>query len=210
MMTESYNPSVCDPEMSEDFMEQDHVALAEIFRALDAALAGGDAARAFELLDFAWARLAVHIRAEHLRLFPAILNALAEDSGASDLVRRPSLAEAHACLERLRDDHDFFMRELAGSVNSLREMLRTASGGGEVSAEALEGVRQVITGVVARLEEHNRLEEEQVYLWPEMLLSGAAREEMRALVKLEIENLPPRFHEAATGDKSSERTERAG
>ena len=67
--------------MTEDFMEQDHAALGEIFHQLDSALGEGDRVRAFELLDLAWARLAVHIRAKHLHLFPAVFNTLAEGSG---------------------------------------------------------------------------------------------------------------------------------
>ena len=84
-------------QMADDFMEQDHTALGEIFRQLDAALAGGDTIRAFEVLDLAWARLAVHIRAEHLYLFPAVLNALAEDPGGDD-GSKPSPAKAREAI----------------------------------------------------------------------------------------------------------------
>ncbi|HWT03965.1 MAG TPA: hypothetical protein VN256_27195 [Pyrinomonadaceae bacterium] len=38
-----------------------------------------------------------------------------------------------------------------------------------------------------------RLEEEQVYLWPEALMSVEERAEMSARMRREIENLPPRF-----------------
>ena len=53
-----------------------------------------------------WARLAVHIRTEHLHLFPAI-------------ARRVNAAER--AIDRLRADHDFFMRELAQAIAILRE-----------------------------------------------------------------------------------------
>jgi hypothetical protein len=188
--------------MNQDFMEQDHVALAEVFRNLDAALAAGDAASSFRLLDFVWARLAVHIRAEHLRLFPALLNALGK-APATNSSSSPSLAEAHACFEILRHDHDFFMRELAGAVNTLRELSSDESGGAG-SAERLSDVRGKISEVMNRLAEHNRLEEEQVYLWPEALLDEAAREELSAQMRLEIENLPPRFNEPVSGSADSE------
>jgi len=202
MIKESYQAAALNPEMNKDLMEQDHVALAGIFRALNAAFGEGDAARAFELLDLAWARLAIHIRAEHLRLFPAILNALAKDSDAGDLAR-PSLVEARAAFARLHDDHDFFMRELACAVQTLREMRRDASGSAAVTEE-LANVRGKIMGVIDRLEEHNRLEEEQVYRWPETLLSAAAQEELRTLMRDEIENLPPRFRASVPADISSE------
>jgi hypothetical protein len=45
----------------------------------------------------------------------------------------------------------------------------------------------------ARLAEHNRLEEGQVYLWETTLLRENARAELRGRMKIEIENLPPRF-----------------
>src|SRR4051794_10723682 len=115
--------------MTEDFMEQDHVALGEVFRELDRALGDLNVARSFELLDLAWARLAVHIRAEHLHLFPAVLNALSENSGA-DNPAKPSLAEARVCLERLREDHNFFMSEFADAIRILRELPPLAQNGG--------------------------------------------------------------------------------
>jgi hypothetical protein len=47
--------------------------------------------------------------------------------------------------------------------------------------------------VAARLAEHNRLEEEQVYLWQSALLNEDARDDFRVRMRREIENLPPRF-----------------
>ena len=56
-------------------------------------------------------RPAVHIRAEHLRLFPAVLSATRDDAGL--------YAEVESAVAALRRDHDFFMRELAAAVNAL-------------------------------------------------------------------------------------------
>jgi hypothetical protein len=195
--------------MNENLMEQDHVALAEIFRRLDADLCDGDAVRSFQLLDFAWARLAMHIRAEHLRLFPAIINALAEETGTGRLAT-PTPVEARETLARLRDDHDFFMRELAGAVQVLRDVSRDARGDAS-STEQLSEVRAKIVEVTNRLEEHNRLEEERVYLWPAVLLGATAREELAILMGREIENYPARFRDSSsTEDISSEATGRIG
>src|ERR1043166_3376268 len=81
-----------------------------------------DVKRGFEQLDQFWARLAMHIRAEHLHLFPAIRQALGEgqDIGA------PSLSEAESVIAKLRSDHDYFMRELASAIGLLRQLLNGA------------------------------------------------------------------------------------
>ena len=39
------------------------------------------------------------------------------------------------------------------------------------------------------------MEEEQVYLWPVMLLAEAELDAVREGIRREIENLPPRFSE---------------
>lgn len=180
--------------MTEDFMEKDHAALSEIFRRLDAALGDGDVARAFELLDLAWGRLAVHIRAEHLCLFPSILSALAEVSGAGD-PSRPSFAEASETMKHLREDHNFFMRELAVAVKTLRRLSAVAPV--KASKGEMKGVRLKIEGVCARLEGHNRLEELKVYRWTETVLDSQAQARLVENLRRELENLPPRFGDTA-------------
>src|SRR6185503_15306411 len=95
----------------ERLLETDHESLAQLLAELDAELAKPNSVRAFELLDLFWARLAVHIRAEHLHLFPAIANATASlFTGRGGL---PTFQEAQYLLLQLRSDHDFFMKELA-------------------------------------------------------------------------------------------------
>ena len=59
----------------ESLLEDDHAALGELLAELDSELAKPNFVRGFELLDLFWARLAVHIRAENLHLFPALANA---------------------------------------------------------------------------------------------------------------------------------------
>jgi hypothetical protein len=180
--------------MTEDFMEQDHAALGEVFHQLDLTLGEGNTVRSFELLDLVWARLAVHIRAEHLHLFPAVLNALAEEAGADDPAK-PSLTEARACIERLRGDHTFFMRELSDAIKTLRELSRLALKVDD-STEQMGAVRRKALEVAARLEEHNRLEELKVYRWPATLIGPEAQVRLSQSLRRELENMPPRFDDS--------------
>lgn len=101
-------------------LEEDHNQLADLLAELKSRLKGGDAQEVFAALDVFWARLALHIRAEHLCVFPAILNAAPAKFSARDDV--PSFEEESAAIETLRADHNFFMDELAKAVKSLREV----------------------------------------------------------------------------------------
>jgi hypothetical protein len=65
--------------------------------------------------------LVVHIRAEHLQLFPALL-AASDGRQHVEVDDAPAPGVKHMAVERLREDHDFFMRELAGAVNAAREL----------------------------------------------------------------------------------------
>lgn len=60
-------------------LAHDHEELDRILRSLYAALDADDVEEGFKQLDLFRARLGVHIRAENLRLFPAILDALTAD-----------------------------------------------------------------------------------------------------------------------------------
>lgn len=170
----------------------DHEELDALGRGLLDAFERGAAAEVLAKLDMVWARLAVHIRAEHLHLFPALLAASA--GGAAQAANGPAANRVEESLSRLRADHNFFMRELAACVESVKG-LAAAEGSG--SAAELEAVRRKVLGVFERLSEHNRLEEEEVYHWPRALLSGAARDRLDAAVRRELENLPPRFDQPA-------------
>lgn len=132
----------------------------------------------------------MHIRAENLHLFPAILNALIVDARKQKDATL-SLEGVREAIEHLRRDHDFFMHELARAVKTLRELL--AAPGGKTETERLQGLQQIINAVSVRLEAHNRLEEEQVYRLPAILLESAEQSTLAAHMRREIENLPPRF-----------------
>ena len=152
-----------------ELLTTDHKELDALGRGLFEAFDRGDAAEVLSKLDVVWARLAVHIRAEHLHLFPALL---AASMGGGHAAGGPSAREVEETLSRLRDDHNFFMRELSACVNALK---RQAGGDECKPAEEFEAIRRSVLGVFERLREHNRLEEEEVYHWPRDLLSGAER-----------------------------------
>ncbi|HEY3025585.1 MAG TPA: hemerythrin domain-containing protein [Pyrinomonadaceae bacterium] len=168
-------------------LENDHESLGQLLTELDAQLAKPNIARAFELLDLFWARLAVHIRAENLHLFPALANAPASLFTGRDGL--PTSEEAQVVLMRLRSDHDVFMKELALTIKAMGEM----AGSQEAHFEEIEVLRQRLTIIKKRLEAHNLLEEEQAYVWPSTLFDERTMADLCDRLRHELENLPPRF-----------------
>lgn len=179
------------PQNAAHVLEEDHARLGELLSGIFAALDAGNLQEAYERLDLFWAGLAVHIRAEHLRLFPAILDALAKDASESPAAEL-SVSEVRDLIARLRNDHDFFMRELAREVNSLREMLTDASDANGRGA-LISHVRQNLTNVGQLLVEHNQLEEENIYRWSAKFLSETEQVQLADGILREITNIPPRF-----------------
>ncbi|MDQ3743657.1 MAG: hypothetical protein M3444_04680 [Acidobacteriota bacterium] len=177
--------------MKMDFLlERDHKELDGILRDLLLALDAGGVEEGFKQLDLFWARLGVHIRAENLCLFPAILHELNSGrKGRGDDM--PSLDEARQAIARLRTDHDFFMRELASAIKEMRGL--RARPGSQSEAKMLRDVRGRVAAVSHRLAAHNELEEERVYRWTNELLDLRAQALLAAKLRREIENLPPRF-----------------
>ena len=165
---------------------QDHAALGELLGQTIAALEVKDIERSYASLDLFWARLAMHIRAEHLHLFPAISDAVVETRNEDT----PSPADVQSAIEELRHDHDFFMRELSQAVLTLRGLLANA---GVAVVGTLEDIRKRIDAVDARLVKHNKIEEQGIYLWIGSLLSDGEQLTLAASVKKELENIPPRF-----------------
>ena len=163
--------------------------MGDLIAQLCAALEERDVERSFYLLDLVWARLAVHIRAEHLCLFPTLLDAARQLSTSESGI--PRFDEAQSVINQLRHDHDFFMVELARAVNTMRGML--SSGDSGAAEGQLRDVQKTIATVKARLEEHNKLEEEQVYHWPATLLESSRQAQLAECVRREIEKMPPRF-----------------
>jgi len=170
-------------------LEYDHELLSELLHDLQSGLQQQNAARAFEMLDLFWARLAVHIRAENLCLLPAILNAPRELFGNGGV---PAIEEAKGAIETLRSDHNFFMDELSKAVKTFREILANDEDPQHVS-EQFGTIRGRVDAVSLRLESHNALEEKKVYRWPALILSTPELESLCASLRRELENLPPRF-----------------
>jgi hemerythrin superfamily protein len=156
-------------------LSDDHQAVGEVLEQLLTALENKDVETSYSKLDLLWARLAVHIRAEHLHLFPAVI-------GRS--------TEAQTIVEDLRADHDFFMRELARSVGILREL----KNGDEA---ALSAVADTVREVEKRLAMHNEIEEDQIYARASIILTEPEQLELVAHINAELENRPPRFSEEA-------------
>jgi hypothetical protein len=168
-------------------LEPDHESLGHLLTGLQAELAKPDIRRGFELLDLFWARLAVHIRAENLHLFPALANASC--ALFTERQRLPTFETAQNVLRQLRSDHDFFMKELAQIVRTMRELVANS----QTNRKELEQVRRRLSVLAKRLEIHNQVEEEQAYTWPKLLFDDQATVEIGERLRHELENLPPRF-----------------
>ncbi len=167
-------------------LAHDHSELDELLAGFFAALSAGQLEQSFAQLDRFWARLAMHIRAEHLHLFPILLRAL-ETPRQRKESRGPSLEIGRSTISRLQEDHDFFMRELAAAVKQLGRLRWHAEEPG------LREVQEQVDRVRQRLETHNELEESQVYRWAELLLEPAERVALNDKMQRELGNLPPRF-----------------
>jgi hemerythrin superfamily protein len=151
-----------------NILSDDHAEVDELFASAFAALDRGE--DAFASIDLVWARLAVHIRAEHLHLFPT-LSTIAEQRADAALLKT---------LVGLREDHDHFMKTLAYIVTDLRQ------------AKAPD-VRERLADVATRLVKHNAVEETEVYPLVEKCLEEADRRDLYRRILAELENAPPRF-----------------
>jgi hypothetical protein len=138
-------------------------------------------------LDLLWARLAVHIRAEHLHLFPAVINCLTK----SPHIAQPGLSEAHVIVENLRRDHEYFMRELARVIGLVRELPTRIESAKDQAT--LTAVRDSVLEIENRLVNHNEIEENQVYRWASTILTEPEQIDLARRINAELENRPPRF-----------------
>jgi hypothetical protein len=170
--------------LTADHAELDEL-LADIFRSFE----DKDFERIYRQLDFFWARLAMHIRAEHLHLFPAILEA-SRLTGEIKEKQVPTFEVVKETIKRLQDDHNFFMRELAAAVKQTREVSDSDKSN---LSPYVKNVRKIITSVRKRLEIHNELEETEVYGWADALVEKTELAALNTKLQREINNLPPRF-----------------
>lgn len=151
-------------------LSDDHNAVGEVLTQLLAALDTKDVQTIYSRLDVLWARLAVHIRAEHLHLFPLLAS---------------KTSDAQPLIEHLRADHDFFMRELARAIAILRD------------DPNLDTVAGIVREVEKRLTAHNEIEEHQIYPRSSTMLTEPEQLQLLARINAELENRPPRFSAAA-------------
>ena len=144
-------------------LADDHVALDELLKQLHAALDHDDLDAAYAKLDLFWAKLAVHIRAEHLHLFPCVLS------------------EEDAVIEQLGADHEFFMRQLASAIETIR------------TGQGLSAVKSIISDIEQRLAHHNQIEESNVYHRATTVLNPEELEELSQRISSELHKRPSRF-----------------
>lgn len=163
-----------------DLLRDDHKAIDKILDCAFAALEQGNGPRAFEYLDRFWARLAVHIRAEHLHLFPTLLKAGSDTS-------------IEGVLARLRADHNFFMTELGSLIKQWRSTPNSMDG--PVHSSLLLETKERLEILRKRLITHNEIEEKQVYPLVESGLSQVDRYDFSAKIRGELTNMPRRFSE---------------
>ena len=170
-------------------LSDDHAALDTVLKQLQAALRSSDLEIAHVKLDLFWARLAVHIRAEHLHLFPTVLSSL--ENAAVSPASAPSLDEAKTVVAQLRQDHDFFMHQLALAVEIMRELLTLPE---QLTVpEGMNNVKKIVLEVERRLVRHNELEENQIYHWATILLNSEEQQKLQERITKELQNHPARF-----------------
>lgn len=174
---------------TDERLTDDHAELGDLLGQLIDALERKDVAQSHATLDLFWARLAIHIRAEHLHLFPEISRAVNRNLSQSPTREPPSPTETQRVIEELRNDHEFFMRELSEAIIITRSLLADAA----VSADPFKEVHDRVCAVQTRLVKHNEIEEQGIYAWTRSLLSEAEQSELAVRVNRELQNLPPRF-----------------
>lgn len=171
-------------------LEGDHKLIEEVLDDLLTLLQKQDINRAFELLDLFWTQLAVHIRAENVCLFPAILNAPRESFGRKNGL--PPFEEVKALIETLRADHAFFVDQVSQAIRRIRELMALA----DIPKVGLEPqvneIKETMLAVADRLRAHSDLEHDKVYAWPELLLPADQYELLLHVVSGEIDKMPRR------------------
>ena len=165
-------------------LSDDHDAVHEVLQQLLTAFSNKDVQTSHAKLDLLWARLGVHIRAEHLHLFPAIAS---------------EFSEAQSIIDNLRADHDFFMHELAQAIGILRELPTLLASESDEAKWAAVG--DTVREIEKRLATHNEIEENQIYHLASTILSEPAQMELSARINAELEHRPSRFSAEAWANK---------
>lgn len=166
----------------------DHSELDDLLAQLFDAFETENIEQVYRCLDLFWARLAMHIRAEHLHLFPAILQSVKIKKEENSNV--PSIKTVKEAITNLQKDHNFFMGEIISAMKQMRDLRESDQ---KDKSKVLKEVSEKIIAVKERLEKHNELEETEVYGWADTLLQTAERLDLNEKMKKELSNLPPRF-----------------
>lgn len=170
-------------------LAHDHAALDKVLRHLQTDLDSGDLAAIHSRLDLFWARLAVHIRAEHLHLFPAVIKGVSRASAAQTYSLK--LSEAQTSVDQLRAEHNFFMHELAQAICRLRDLLKET--GSHSAYVGIGKVRDAVLEIEKRLTLHNQLEETQIYRWAMDILNEQEKADLVTRIDAELAGRPSRF-----------------
>lgn len=173
---------------ADSLLSHDHSELDQLLEQVFAAFGSEDPSRVLATLDYLWARLAMHIRAEHLHLFPTLLRKAAEPNSVegTDAI----LSRLPDTISILRSDHDFFVKELGKNVNCLRGQGSEKS---EDPAVDRDEIQWNLLTVAQRLEVHNELEEKEVYPLAQALLTSEEIAALLVSIRRELANIPPRF-----------------
>ena len=161
-----------------DLLKSDHHELDRLLADLFESFSNGDTVKVLGQLDFFWARLAMHIRAEHLHLFPALRAVFDADDARSLIV------------ERLSKDHNFFMTELSAVMKQIRTLTSDSTADG---TDVLARIWKRMIRLQKRLKKHNRLEEKQVYLWADTAIAPSETQALMQGISKELNSMPPRF-----------------
>ena len=108
-------------------------------------------------LDLLWARLAVHIRAEHLHLFPAVTNRFTEVESVVESINWHAQIAISSCVNSRVRLVIFVNFYAAGECE----------GRGQIDCCSRRGSREVEN----RLVNHNEVEENQIYRWAGTILT---------------------------------------
>jgi len=185
----------------DNLLSDDHSEIDRLLDVIFEELYNGYLPSAYANVDYFWARLAMHIRAEHIHLFPALIKAALQTGSGSEKQTASALL-IESLIVRLREDHNFFMSELAGVVKIIRFAQDTENH--LLSANLVEEVKERLTNVRLRLITHNDIEETRVYPLVELTLSQNEAAEIFGRMKKELNNLPHRFiNEVMTSDASA-------
>ena len=168
-----------------NLLVDDHAYVDGFAGEIEASLRDGNIHALASKLDMFWARLAVHIRAEHLHLFPAILRAF--NRGDAINPANASLAEVEASVAGLRADHEFFMRLLASAVSLTREEPK------DLPSDSFVLIRNIVRAVETRLKTHNEIEETLIYPLTMGVLSEHEQVNLAGRIQAELMNRPKRF-----------------